>query len=205
MDNSPALLFSGTGAGMVNLYNNRYTGSTKVRTDASAGLDSYNYSGSPTNYACNNYGVTINQWYYPTTYVAANYYQDGTPITNTNLINVNGWAGVYNAVPTNSQLNPVQISSINLSAALITADSPASITVKLSAPTATNFPFYLSVTDGALDAIKFESFLLHVPAGQQEVTLSQEVLGLKPGVATITAKPLCSTSTQSASGNLSIE
>lgn len=205
MYDSRGFLFSGTGAGMVNLYNNRYTGSTKVRTDG-AGFDSYNYSGSPTNYACNNYGVTINQWYYPTSYVAANYYQDGTPITSTNLIDVSGYRGAYDAVQVSgNKLNPVEISSINLSASTITVDSQASITVNLSAPTATDFPFYLSVTDGDLDAMKFESFLLHVPAGQQQVTLSQEVLGLKPGVATISAKPLCSTSTQSPSANLSIQ
>ncbi len=204
MYNSPALLFSGTGAGMVNLYNNKYTGSTQVRTDGSAGFDSYNYSGSPTNYACNNYGVTINQWYYPTTYLAANYYQDGTPITTTNLINVKGSPGVYDVVQANGQLNPVKISSINLSASTITAGSQASITVNLSAPTSTNFPFYLSVTGGDFNAITFQSFLLNVPAGKQKVTLPQEVLGLKPGVATISAKPLCSTSTQPASAKLSI-
>jgi len=204
MVNSSAFLFSGTGAGMVNIYNNKYTGSTKLRTDG-AGFDSYNYSGSPTNYACNNSDITINQWFYPTTYLAGNYNQDGTPITSTNLINVNGSPSVYDVVTAKGQLNPVQISSINLSAASITVDSQASIRVNLSAPTSTDFPFYLSVTGGTLGTIKFQSFLLYVPAGQQQVTLSNEVLGLEPGVATISAKPLCSTSTQSASASLIVQ
>jgi hypothetical protein len=203
MHNSPALLFSGTGAGMVNLYNNRYVGSTKVSNEG-AGFDSYNYSSNPTNYVCDNYGVTVNQWFYPTTYLAANYNQDGTLINRTNLMNVNGSPGVNGSVQTRGELNPVKISSINLSTANIKVNGQASITVSLSAPTATNFPFYLLVTAGDPDTIKLESFLLHVPAGKQQVSLSNEVLGLKPGQATISAKPLCSTSTKSASVNLSV-
>ncbi len=117
-------------------------------------------------------------------------------------MNVNGSPGVYGTVPASGQLSPVQISAINLSAASVTVDSQASITVTLSAPTATDFPFYLSVTGGNLDAVKFQSFLLYIPAGQQQITLANEVLGLKPGVAQISAQPLCSASTHSASANL---
>jgi hypothetical protein len=203
IENSKALLFSGSGASMANLYNNRYVGDAPLGSGV-VGFDSYNKNPNSTNYVVKNSGVTINQWYNATTYVAANRAQDGSLITSTNLINRGGVSHANDRVAALQKSSAVKIKALTTSEPTISTNSAASLTVELSDAAPTDFPLYLTVSNGDFGAVDFQQFLVRVPAGERSLRLANVVKGLKPGRIVISAKPLASESEQAVSANLMV-
>jgi Domain of unknown function (DUF4082)/Bacterial Ig-like domain (group 1) len=205
MKSSSALFYSGAGASNAHLFNNSYDttstvpGSSYGGGGGSAGFDSYNTNAA--NFFCKNYGISLNQWYTSNTSFPGNYYQNGQPITGSAVIQSSTTS--YASVST--QLNPVNISSVQLSSNSIAVGSRADVTVNLSAPAPTDFPLYLMITGGDFSAANvYETALLKVPAGQQSATFTKPVSGMRPGVSTVSVRPLCSNSTATASADITI-
>lgn len=202
MVNSSGLLYSGTGTSFAQLFNNKYSGSPLPPNSGSVGFDSYNKEPNTTNYACANQGLTINQRFYPTTKVIANLAPNGTAITRTNIIQDKSGNNGYIAV--GGTLSPLTVSSVSLSSSSVTAGNGTNVTVTLSRVTITPYPLYLIATAGDFNSVKFQSFLITIPSGSSSITLPNEVVGLKPGLVTITARPLCAATPLGVSTTLNV-
>jgi Domain of unknown function (DUF4082)/PA14 domain/Pectate lyase superfamily protein len=203
MVDSSGLLYSGTGTSFAQLFNNKYSGSPLPPNSGTAGFDSYNKDPNTSNYACSNKGLTINQWNYPKTVLANNSKPDGATLTGTPIIQDK--SGTPNSfAPANGVLNSSSLQSLTLKSSNLAVGEASDITATLSTATQTDFPLYLMATGGNFDSVSFQSFLVKIPAGLQSVTLPKEVIGLKPGQVTISARPLCSSSSNPASATLQV-
>ncbi len=203
MVNSSGGLYSGTGTSFAQLFNNKYSGSPLPPNSGTVGFDSYNKDPNTSNYACSNKGVTINQWNYPKTVLANNSKPDGAALTGTPIIQDK--SGAPNSfAPANGVLNSSSLQSLTLKSSSLAVGEASDITATLSAATQTDFPLYLMATSGNFDSVSFQSFLVKIPAGLQSVTLPKEVIGLKPGQVTISARPLCASSSNPASTTLRV-
>lgn len=203
MVNSSGVLYSGTGTSFAQLFNNKYSGSPLPPNSGTAGFDSYNKDPNISNYACSNRGLTINQWNYPKTVLANNSKPDGTALTGTPIIQDKSGAP-SSFVSANGVLNSSSLQSLTLKSSNLAVGEASDITATLSTATQTDFPFYLMATGGNFDSVSFQSFLVKIPAGLQSVTLPKEVMGLKPGQVTISARPLCASSSNPASATLQV-
>ncbi len=203
MVNSSGVLYSGTGTSFAQLFNNKYSGSPLPPNSGTAGFDSYNKDPNTTNYACSNRGLTINQWNYPSTVVANNSKPDGAALTGTPIIQDKS-GDPDDFAPANGILNAASLQSLTLKSSNLAVGEASDITATLSTATQSDFPLYLMATGGNFDSVSFQSFLVKIPAGLQSITLPKEVIGLKPGQVTISARPLCASSPNPTSATLRV-
>jgi hypothetical protein len=194
--------FNASGA-RLSFFNNRYDTTVPIGVTWTA-FNSYNYKGDPANYFCANYGITMQPWHYPITYLAANYKQDGTPINQVTLINVNEVVGQYGTVSGTNPLNPLSLTSISFSKPSLGIEEKTSVTVALSGTTASAYPFYLVASGGEGDAAWIENIWFEVPAGSQSVTLPDTIQALREGTVTVSARPLAATTPHSVSTTLTV-
>jgi hypothetical protein len=203
MVNSSGVIYSGTGTSFAQLFNNKYSGSPLPPNSGTAGFDSYNKDPNTINYACSNKGLTVNQWNYPLTVLANNSKPDGATLTGTPIIQDKS-GDPDDFAPANGALNSSSLQSLTLKSPDLAVGEASDITVTLSAATQSDFPLYLMATGGNFDSVSFQSFLVKIPAGLQSVTLPKEVIGLKPGQVTISARPLCASSSNPTSTTLRV-
>jgi hypothetical protein len=209
MESTSGLFNPGGGADAVSVVRNRYVDNLPVRGNGysggvgAAGFEPYN-RGQSRNYFCYNHGITLKQWYRPTTIFYGNSFQNGerfyiSPIASPA-------PGVPVEVAESAPVRRRDLLMIGISSkGSVKEGAEYDVIVRLSSESDQDFPFYLHVVGGDFGALRPYGKVLVIPAGQASVIVKRAVAADHAGRVTLQARPLCSETVEAVETEITVE